>query len=51
MDKPKRAWLDYLDIIASEGKDAEDPTYLMQAFALTKDRAKQVIANWKAQHE
>jgi hypothetical protein len=45
----EQTWLDYLDIIASEGKDASDPTYLMQAFALTKDQAEQAIAVWKAQ--
>lgn len=45
----EQTWLDYLDIIASEGKDATDPTYLMQAFALTQDKAKQVITVWKTQ--
>jgi len=47
----KQVWLEYLNVIASEGKNAEDPTYLMQAFALTKDQANQVIAFWKNQSE
>ena len=43
------AWLYWLDMIASEGKDTTDPTFLMQAFRLTRQQALAAIAYWEAQ--
>ncbi len=43
----KSTYLDYLDILKTEGKDTDDPTYLMQAFSLTRKRALKVIEVWK----
>lgn len=44
--KIKATWLDYLTMIAGESKDAQDPTYLMQAFGITEKTAKFAIAAW-----
>ena len=41
-------WLDNLE---GEGQDATDPTYLMQAFSLTRKKALEVIEIWQAKKE
>lgn len=45
--RAKRTWLIYLDQIENQDKDATDPTYLMQAFNLTRLNAKNVIVMWQ----
>ena len=45
--KMKNTYLDYLDILKTEGKDTDDPTYLMQAFSLTRKQALDTIKLWK----
>ena len=37
-------WLDNLE---GEGKDATDPTYLMQAFSLTRQKSLEMIQEWQ----
>lgn len=44
-------WTDYLTILNSEGKDARDPTYLMQAFDMTRSVAESVITIWLANYQ
>lgn len=44
----KQIWLDWLGSIKTQGKDPSDPTYLMQAFSLTRKQAEAVISEWEA---
>lgn len=37
----------WLNRLKDEGKDATDPTYLMQAFGLTRQKALEVIEEWQ----
>ena len=45
IDKELIYW--WLDNLEGEGKDATDPTYLMQAFNLTRQKALEVIREWQ----
>jgi len=42
-------WNNYLELLESKGKDWTDPTYLMQAFSITKKAALQVIESKREQ--
>ena len=37
----------WLNRLRDEGKNATDPTYLMQAFSLTRKKALEVIQGWQ----
>ncbi len=48
MKKPTQELLNaYLDILNREGKDTSDPTYLMQAFGMTKAKSLVAIYDWQ----
>lgn len=43
----KRVLYWWLNCLKDEGKDVADPTYLMQAFSLTRQKALEVIEEWQ----
>jgi len=43
----KQEHLDYLSVLESEGKDIDNPTYLMQAFSVTERHARIIIQHWQ----
>ena len=40
-------WWSYLDVVRDQGNDPADPSYLMQAYDLTKREAEAVIVQWQ----